>query len=864
MLEIKSTILEIQKAIGVWEGVPIEIWNILWPLLLITISSYPIIICINQLRNRFTNTVDRLLLSLFIGLGYYTLMLSLLNALFKIPINKFSFYILFILTLVVCLFIIYTKKINWKISWDRKNWFLLAGILTIVFISGYSRFPNTLMYPDRLLDSDPYRHYPRTESIVRTGDISKYEPHLVGEVPIFEIQGCYVLAAVLSKVSNVDSWQVWKYGSLLMGIFSILSFYLFSAYFLPGKPRHSIGIFASLLLTGFAVHITRTKMGFSVAWALPFLPLAFLMLLWAFRYHSILFGCFFGIMFLFVGLSNMVPVSISVVFIFFYCLYELIKRTLKLFKKKELNYKHTFFRPFWGIAFGTLIFITYIFIWQTTYASSSLNAISKGSSFENRTIMQRVMQVEEQKEKNKAQNNENIRFTYKLLGENIGWHNSLILKRYIYLDKLFIGIFCVLFFIIYPSKKIVSAFSIKPENVKKDGSWRDTKVFLLIILFIPLVHYCLLKSFMRPNTLDKENLRNSSSIINKLKSDDPVILEHIIPLLPNTLISSLQKYKINTPLPEQLERDLLASLNQLIQRKSLFNESKKIPVDLDIFRSKTRKLMNNVQKGDDLSYINRLIIEDFFPREIEKRDLFGFIRIPTFTGRTYRYLIIPAFSLSLGIALFAYLLINIIPKYLYYLLSLVKKVKFSVEDDLNLPRPQRIIQNALLVLVFLFFSHQSLYSKGYGHWPPTSKHHEEEAYRWLSINLPRNSKIFAYWFQADFIGSYMYHAGNPISSIFAGNRRRTGIRSNIWPPMEIDNLKIPEVRSIDQIKKYSKENPDNYYIFKARFGPYLAFEKDPLFNLIAKYEDKKWGSVEIYELKTNKFLINKVKYRISE
>ncbi len=80
--------------------------------------------------------------------------------------------------------------------------------------------------------------------------------------------------------------------------------------------------------------------------------------------------------------------------------------------------------------------------------------------------------------------------------------------------------------------------------------------------------------------------------------------------------------------------------------------------------------------------------------------------------------------------------------------------------------------------------------------------------------------------------------------------------------MEIDNLNIPETRSIADIRKYSQENLGNYYVFKARFGPYLDFSSDPLFNLVLKYHDKRWGVVEIYELTTNSFLINESNYDI--
>lgn len=863
MQEIKTIFSELEKAIGIWNEIPSDFWKILWPLLLMTLSSYPIVVCVKQLENKFTNIVDRLLLSLFIGLGYYTFLFALLNALFEFPINKISFYIIFSLTFLTGLFIIYTKKTNWRISWDRKTWYLLIGIFIVFFISGYSRYQNTLMYPDQLLDSDPYRHYPRTESIVQTGNISKYEPYLIGEVPIFEVQGCYVLAAILSSVSSVDSWQIWKYGSILMGIFSILSFYLFSAYFLPGRPSHFVGIISSLLLAGFSVHITRTKMGFSEAWAFPFLPLSYLMLLWSFRYNSILFGSLFGIFLLFVGLSNMVPVSISVVFIFVYCLYELIKRCWKFYYLRKTNLTYKVFRPFWGLLLGTFIFMTFIFIWQSTYAGASMKSISAGSSFENRSIMQNVISREESKEKNRAQKDKNIGLIYKFLGENIGWHNTMILDRYLDIDKLIYGILFFVFFLLIPFKDIAFLKSDSLQLKIDEGMWKDTKVFLLIILFVPLAHYCMLKYFMRPNTLEQNDLKNTPSILNKLKSDEPIIIDYLYPLLPSSFKASLNKYETNDPIPTDLQSDLLLEFNNIIQRNFLFNESKGIPSDLNILRSKTRKLIEHVQIGDDISYINRLIIEDFFPNEIEKRDLFGFLRVPTFTGRTYRYLIIPAMSISLSIALSLYLIMKIVPTNLCFLLTLLNKIKNSEYNNaINKSGP--IIRNSLIVLIFLFFSNQALFSKGYGHWPPTPKQYEKKAYLWLSSNMPSGSKIFAYWFEADYIGAYSFREGNPLSSILAGNRTRTGIRSNMWPPIEIDNLKIPNIRSLNDIKKYTKENPGNYYVYKGRYGPYLDFDNDALFNLIATFEDKKLGDIEVYELNTNNLLIDKNNYRINE
>jgi hypothetical protein len=832
-----------------WGQIPGGFWRILWPLTLMTVSSYPLVLCWPILRKNVTSRLDRWVLAFFVGMGYYTLLFSLLNAVIQVPIGEASFYWVVILTSLIGYGWIYREQIPWQGEWRRRHVIVLMGLLLVIFLAGAVRFPNTVHIPDRLLDSDPYRHHPRAEWIVQTGDIATWEPWLVGESPIFELQGCYVLAALLGTVGHVDSWEVWKYGSILMGVFSIVSLYLLAAYLIPGKPRRLAGLFAALLLLGITIHINRTNMGFSVAWALPYLPVALLMLVWTFRFNSFQAGILFGIFFLLVGLSNMVPISTSVVFLFVYCAYEFLKRIWRFTKwlpdESERKKRVTaLVIPFAGLLSGTALFTGYLFVWQSTYAGASMPVITKAHAAENRAIMRKTFAIQETRKKLQAETDTDLSSIHRVLGNTIGWHNSVILDRYLGYGKFALGGLAIAFLMFMPAKRESPRFRAwRSVGGYSPEPWIDTKVFLLVFFCVPVLQFLLLPYFMRPSTLTNEDVLDIHRVLVKIKSEDrykSAILERMLPQGRKEIIN----YDLSTPVSKELSTTVVQSLNQLILRNALFNKDGNIAANPENLRNKTRKLMEQFKKGNDLSYINRLLIEDFFPNSIKRKDLFGIFRVPTFTGRTYRYLVLPAYCISLAMG-FA----------LSILLVLLKNSIVPVNEQRR--RWQHHVPHmGATVVVFALLFVQAAYSKGYGRWPPTTTPNEENAFRWMSKTLPEGSKIFAYWFQADFIRSYTAHAGNPMSSIFTGSGRRTGLRINMLLPIEIDGVKIPDMRSISQVIQYSRDNPANYYVFKGRHGPGLPLGKDKKnFTLIAKFKDEKHG-VEIYELNSNKLLLN--------
>lgn len=247
------------------------------------------------------------------------------------------------------------------------------------------------------------------------------------------------------------------------------------------------------------------------------------------------------------------------------------------------------------------------------------------------------------------------------------------------------------------------------------------------------------------------------------------------------------------------------------------------------------------------------MIEDVFPDELGRRDFMGF-RFRTFTGRTYRYLLMPAYGLSLAMAVALGMIVDLLGGLLAWLGwgSTASRGSSTQSGALRWPLATR---STLMVLTFALLCNHVLHARGFGNWPPTSKASEERALQWMLESLPDDARIVCNWFNADFVRSYSARAGRPMLSIFAGNQRRSGVRLNVRAAMEAAGLEIPDLSSTGEILEYAKRNPASYYVLKTRFGPWLPVEREPQhFSLIATFrgEDEPIETVRIFELATNR------------
>lgn len=308
---------------------------------------------------------DRILLSLLTGIAFYTLFFLLAQGLFNLPLTKVTLWGVFALVLAAGAGMeIYRRSQHLKTGFEEnaeseieettpgKPWRELIVVLVLGLIFAFSlhvRIQNGLKYPDKLLDADPYRHHIRTEALIQTGHLSKFDPYLVGEVPIFELQGCYILAGVLGLAGPFSSWELWAWGSQVFGALSILSLYLFAKLGLrsviaddigppikrkkglsppqlrPDEIATFVALIAAALWGASPVHILRTNAGFSEAYAIPMLAPALLFYLWA--AESRIWGDFvwFGVFFTALAFINPVPAVFVVPFFAVHAVYVFIK-----------------------------------------------------------------------------------------------------------------------------------------------------------------------------------------------------------------------------------------------------------------------------------------------------------------------------------------------------------------------------------------------------------------------------------------------------------------------------------------------------------------------------------------------------------
>jgi|GEM_PF-2855482 len=308
---------------------------------------------------------DRIILSFLTGIAFYTIFFLLALGLLNLPLTTTSLWCVFFLVLASGVGVeIYRRRHHEGSGFEEseepdpvkqpkkkilRDLVILIFLSLIFFFSLQIRMANGLRYPDKLLDADPYRHQIRTEALMETGHLSKYDPYIVGEVPIFELQGCYILAGALGLAGPFTSWQMWAWGSQIFGALSVVSLYLFTKLGLRSVLREDLGpppqgkkgkilahlhadhaasllgLIAAAIWGASPVHILRTNAGFSEAYAIPLLAPTLLFYLWAAQSRIWSDFVWFGIFFTALAFVNPIPAVFIVPFFFVHATYVAIK-----------------------------------------------------------------------------------------------------------------------------------------------------------------------------------------------------------------------------------------------------------------------------------------------------------------------------------------------------------------------------------------------------------------------------------------------------------------------------------------------------------------------------------------------------------
>lgn len=372
-------------------------------LLLFTLTGLSLFRMAPRAIREIHSWTDRILLSLLTGIAFYTLFFLLAMGLVGLPLTPLTLWSTFALILAAGAGVeIYRKQKHQRTGFEEspdeedsergshplekkilRESLILAALALIFFFSLSIRLENGLSYPDKLLDADPYRHHIRTEALLESGKLSKFDPYLVGEVPIFELQGCYILAGVLGVSGPFSAWQLWMWGSQIFGALSIVSLYLFTKLAFRdvlsddlGPPKRKgkkgiplahlsaenaatfLGLIAACLLGASPVHILRTNAGFSEAFAIPMLAPTLLFYLWAAQ--SRIWGDFvwFGVFFSALSFINPVPAVFTVPFFFVHALY--------------VFYKTRDRRLIGGILLAGAIFTVCLLVWNWKFLATPL------------------------------------------------------------------------------------------------------------------------------------------------------------------------------------------------------------------------------------------------------------------------------------------------------------------------------------------------------------------------------------------------------------------------------------------------------------------------------------------------------------
>ena len=134
-------------------------------------------------------------------------------------------------------------------------------------------------------------------------------------------------------------------------------------------------------------------------------------------------------------------------------------------------------------------------------------------------------------------------------------------------------------------------------------------------LLIALGVWAVLYFFTSSTQFRMPDLKEPNSMAVKLRDARDPVSQYVRGQLSPELQQQLSGYDDSSPRSDALQRNLVDELNRLLKGPSLFEEGRFSQVPL---AEETRKLMAQNPQGDDLVRLNRMLLEDAYPREIAK------------------------------------------------------------------------------------------------------------------------------------------------------------------------------------------------------------------------------------------------------
>jgi len=113
--------------------------------------------------------------------------------------------------------------------------------------------------------------------------------------------------------------------------------------------------------------------------------------------------------------------------------------------------------------------------------------------------------------------------------------------------------------------------------------------------------------------LTAADFNNPTALMLKLRDAHDPISKHLREKLSSETLAQLQKYQGSDPRSTQLFESLIEQLNLVLKGSSIFDEQRFAQVSLN---EETRRFIAQNPEGNDRSYLNRLLLEQAYPKEI--------------------------------------------------------------------------------------------------------------------------------------------------------------------------------------------------------------------------------------------------------
>lgn len=126
--------------------------------------------------------------------------------------------------------------------------------------------------------------------------------------------------------------------------------------------------------------------------------------------------------------------------------------------------------------------------------------------------------------------------------------------------------------------------------------------------------------------LHKGNFKNPAALTVKLRDAGDNLSKYIREHFSVETNILLKAYNVSYPLSDSLQEAMVDELNQLLKGESFYEDERFMQVKLT---NKTIELIKNNPEGEDLLRLNRLLLKEAYPDEIEKRqDIIHNLYIP--------------------------------------------------------------------------------------------------------------------------------------------------------------------------------------------------------------------------------------------